>query len=146
MHQFIGERFEDGNPEDRNGGDFSSSFKQHFGGAETPKEETKKPESKKPEPKKKEESKKAPKKREPKTTRIAGKQIDCLYYEGETLEFKDKDVSLNMAYNFMRSKDTNFVIEGKVKSIIIEGCTNCAVIVDTVVTAIELVNCDGLVV
>lgn len=48
---------------------------------------------------------------------------------------------MSMAFNLNRSEGTNLILNGKVKGIQIEGCKNCAVIVDDVVSAIEILNC-----
>jgi Adenylate cyclase associated (CAP) C terminal len=45
------------------------------------------------------------------------------------------------AFNLSRCEKTNMIISGKVKGIQIEGCNNCAVVVDDVVSAIEIMNC-----
>jgi len=51
---------------------------------------------------------------------------------------------MNLAFNLTRSENTNLIINGKIKGMQIEGCKNCAIIVEEVVTAIELMNCDGV--
>ncbi len=51
---------------------------------------------------------------------------------------------MSLAFNINRSENSNFIINGKVKGMQIEGCKNCAIIVEEVVTAIELLNCEGV--
>ena len=144
---FIKEHFADGHPNDRQGGDFGENFKKRAGssGSSQPAEEKKEEKKVTKAPAKKEAEKGSSKpKRKPQTNRIPGKSVEVAFYENETLQFSDQDVNINIAYNFLRSKSTNLVIKGKIKSIMAEGCENCAIVVDTVVTAIELINCKNV--
>lgn len=67
-----------------------------------------------------------------------------MYYVGQTLKFEGEEVKMNLAFNLTRSENTNLIINGKIKGMQIEGCKNCAIIVEEVVTAIELMNCEGV--
>ena len=55
-----------------------------------------------------------------------------------------EEVKMNLAFNLTWSENTNLIINGKIKGMQIEGCKNCAIIVEEVVTAIELMNCEGV--
>ena len=145
LFQWIKEKFEQGNPFDNKGDEFAVNFEKLSAGAAPaqpaaeqkapqPKEEAKKVEAPKP---------KEATKREPKTTKN-DKVVDCSYYVGQTLKFEGDDVKMSLAFNLTRSENTNLIINGKVKGMQIEGCKNCAVIVEEVVTAIELLNCEGV--
>ncbi len=47
----------------------------------------------------------------------------------------------NYGYAMIKCKDSNLIVEGKCKNIMLENCQNIKVIVDNVLTSIEFVNC-----
>ena len=146
VHQLVKDKFGGGNPTDSNGIEFAAAFDKAIsstGVSASAPEEEKKEEKPKPKAKAKEPAKKEEKKREPKLNKTL-KSIEALNYVGETLTFEGEDATIQKAFNFIRSDKTNFVIKGKVKAVIAEGLTNCAIVVDNVVTAIELMNCQGV--
>lgn len=112
---WIKDKFEQGNPFDNKGDDFEKNFKKIVGGADTP---ASSPERKEEPAKKPEEEKKIikpqPAKRDPVTNKTS-KSIDCMYYVGETLNFEGDDVKMSLAFNLLRSENTNIIIKGKFK-------------------------------
>ena len=144
VHQLVKDKFGGGNPTDSNGVEFAQAFEAAISstGVDTSAPEEEKKEEK-PKAKAKEPAKKEERKREPKLNKDI-KSIEALNYSGETLTFEGEDVTLSKAFNFIRSEKTNFVIKGKVKAVLGEGLKNCAIVVDNVVTAIELMNCQGV--
>lgn len=143
--QWIKEKYENGNPFDNKGADFATNYAKLSSGTAQPPAAQPAPvkEEKKQEPVKPKQETPAAPKREPKTTR-SDKSVDCLYYVGQTLTFEKEEVKMNLAFNLSRSENSNFVINGKIKGLQIEGCKNCAVIVEEVVTAIEMLNCENV--
>ena len=143
LKEVIDSKFEGGAPFDANGEDFESQFKKFH--SEGPEEESKAETPKaapKPAPKKPTAVEK--KKREPIKKVVKNNLIEACFYEGETLTFEGDDVGINSAVSFIRSEKTNFIVSGKIKVVNIEGCKNCAVVLDDVITQIELMNCEGM--
>jgi hypothetical protein len=140
LYDVVSAKFENGNPSSSDGGSFADNFKPGASAPTPVPEEEKKAPTKKAAPKK-EEAKKA---RKPTKTVVKGKGIEACFFDSETLEFGESDVDYKTACNFIRSTKTNFIIKGKAKVVNMEGCKNCALIVDEVVTTIELINCEGV--
>ena len=141
LYDVVSAKFENGNPSSSDGGNFADNFKPGVSAPtpSVPKEE-KKAAPKKAAPKK-EEAKKV---REPVRKVVKGKAIEARFFDSETLQFGADDVDYKTACNFTKSNKTNFIVEGKAKVVNLEGCTNCALIIDEVVTTIELINCEGV--
>jgi Adenylate cyclase associated (CAP) C terminal len=63
-------------------------------------------------------------------------------YGKEVLKFDNEDeVSPSYGFVLINCKDTQVVIVGKCKSIMLEACTNVKIVFDSVVTAAEIINC-----
>ena len=63
-------------------------------------------------------------------------------YGKEVLKFDNEDeVSPSYGFVLIGCKDTQVVIVGKCKSIMLEACTNVKVVFDSVVTSAEIINC-----
>jgi adenylyl cyclase-associated protein len=63
-------------------------------------------------------------------------------YGKEVLKFdSEDDVSPSYGFVLINCKDTQVVIVGKCKSIMLEACTNVKIVFDSVVTAAEIINC-----
>lgn len=63
------------------------------------------------------------------------------YYGKETVTFKESEVENSHCFQFIKCKDTVFVIEGKIKTVMLENCINCTVVANEVMANIELINC-----
>ena len=62
-------------------------------------------------------------------------------YGKEVLKFdSEDDVSPSYGFVLINCKDTQVVIVGKCKSIMLEACTNVKIVFDSVVTAAEVIN------
>jgi adenylyl cyclase-associated protein len=46
--------------------------------------------------------------------------------------------------SFFACRDTEITVEGKVKSILLEGCKKVTLYVDSVVSDINVMNCSGI--
>lgn len=139
---YIVDAYENGLPFSREGGEFKDIFQSlQSGGAPAPVEEEKKEEVKKEKPSKKSGAKedKPKPKREPKKVKI-GKVWDISYYENETFEYKEGELDMTETLMVSVCNSSNFITHGKIKSVILNNCTNCAVVVDTIVSSIECMN------
>ena len=87
--------------------------------------------------------KQEPKKRQPQKTQ-RGKLWDVCFYENETLEFTDEGIMKDYSYMITNCMTTNIIIKGKFNNISLNGCKNCAVIVDTVISSAEFINCEDI--
>ena len=145
--QWIRDRLEQGVPFDNKGTDFAENFNKLTTGStdaqpaqiQAPPAKVEEKKSAPPAP----QQPAAPAKREPKTLKT-DKVVDCLYYQGQTLKFEGDEVKMSLAFNLSKCEKTNLIINGKVKGMQIEGCKNCAIVVEEVVTAIELLNCEDV--
>ena len=60
----------------------------------------------------------------------------------EVLKFdSEDDVSPSYGFVLINCKDTQVVIVGKCKQVMLEACTNVKVVFDSVVTSAEVINC-----
>ena len=58
------------------------------------------------------------------------------------LKFDNEDeVSPSYGFVLINCKDTQVVIVGKCKSIMLEACNNVKIVFDSVVTSAEIINC-----
>ena len=62
------------------------------------------------------------------------------YYGKELLKFEGEDVQPNYGFAICKCKDTQIVIDGKCKNVMLEGCQNVKVLVDSVLSSIEVIN------
>lgn len=63
-------------------------------------------------------------------------------YGKEVLKFEgEDDVSPSYGFVLINCKDTQVVIVGKCKQVMLEACTNVKVVFDSVVTSAEVINC-----
>ena len=62
-------------------------------------------------------------------------------YGKEVLKYEGEDVQPNYGYALIKCQDTAIVIEGKCKTIMLESCTNVKLIVNSIVTNVEVINC-----
>lgn len=88
--------------------------------------------------------KKAPVKRAP-TKNFRNKMWDFENYDGEDLTLNTEEF-INKSYvlNFFACKNMIIKIEGKVKGVVLEGCKKVTLIVDTVVSDVNVMNCGQL--
>ena len=70
----------------------------------------------------------------------------CEYYGKEVIKFNKDEVEYNHGFAFIKCKDTQIVIEGKIKTVMLENCQNIKLVVDNVVAGIEVINCKKIVV
>lgn len=63
------------------------------------------------------------------------------YFGKEVVKFEGEDVQNNYQYQFIKCTDTTFVVDGKFKTVMLEGCTNVKIIVTSVISNIEIINC-----
>lgn len=54
---------------------------------------------------------------------------------------KEEEVEPNHAFNLIKCKDTTVIIEGKIKSVMLENCQNIKLSVDNVMASVEVINC-----
>mmetsp|Transcript_242 Transcript_242/g.248 ORF Transcript_242/g.248 Transcript_242/m.248 type:complete len:112 (+) Transcript_242:877-1212(+) len=62
------------------------------------------------------------------------------YYGKEVITFKKEENEQNHGFVFIKCKDTTIIIEGKVKTVMLEGCQNIKLVVDDVVAGVEVLN------
>ena len=143
---YMYESYEGGIPFKFDGTDFKDNFTTlQSGGAAAStaapaKEEAPKEEKKAAKPAAK--PKTAPKRKPEKTKR--GKMWDILFYEGETLEFSGDDVSKDTSFMVTGCTKTNIIIKGKFNNITLTNCKNCAVVIDTCISSVEIIKGDDV--
>jgi adenylyl cyclase-associated protein len=66
-------------------------------------------------------------------------------YVNENVKFSgDEEVHHTYVLNFFACRDAEIHIEGKVKSILLEGCKKVSLFVDSVVSEINVMNSSGV--
>ena len=63
------------------------------------------------------------------------------YYGKELLKFGGDDVQPNYGFVLVKCKDTQMIVEGKCKNIMLEGCQNVKVLAESILSTIEVLNC-----
>jgi len=66
------------------------------------------------------------------------------YFGKEVVKFTGEEVEQNYSFVFIKCKDTTIVIEGKCKNILLENCIGVTLVVDSVMTTTEVLNCKKL--
>jgi adenylyl cyclase-associated protein len=62
-------------------------------------------------------------------------------YGKEVLKFEGEDVQLNYGWALIKCQDTTLVVDGKCKTVMLENCTNVKVILTSLMTNMEVINC-----
>lgn len=62
-------------------------------------------------------------------------------YGKEVLKFEGDDATPSHSFALIKCTDTTVVISGKVKNVMIENCSGVKLIMDSVISMIELLNC-----
>jgi len=63
------------------------------------------------------------------------------HYGKEKVHFEASQVEANHGFSFIKCKDTTVVIEGKVKTVMLENCQGVKLVVNNVVSGVEVINC-----
>jgi len=59
----------------------------------------------------------------------------------DSITFPAEEVNFGMTFGIFNCKDTTVTVMGKCKSILLEGCKKVTLIVDKVVSQVEVLNC-----
>jgi adenylyl cyclase-associated protein len=62
-------------------------------------------------------------------------------YGKEVLKFEGDDATTSHSFNIMKCTDTTIVISGKIKNVMLNDCQGVKLILDSVISMIELLNC-----
>lgn len=86
----------------------------------------------------------APKKKNPKKEKSISNVWTIEDFENETVTLEGADISHKHGVRVFGCKNTEFNINGKVKSIMFEGCRGCRVNIQSSVSPIELCNSERM--
>lgn len=57
------------------------------------------------------------------------------------MTYEADQIESNYAFAMIKCKDTNLVVNGKCKNIMIENCQNVRIVVESILANIEVINC-----
>eukprot|EP00347_Sterkiella_histriomuscorum_P014950 403358884 len=66
------------------------------------------------------------------------------HYGKETLKYEGDQIESNYAFAMIKCKDTNLVVDGKCKNIMLENCQNVRVVVESILANVEVINCQKI--
>lgn len=69
-----------------------------------------------------------------------GKMWDISGFEGETIEFQEKEVDMSTSFTITSCTDTTVIIHGKFNNASVTTCKNWAIIVENVIASVEIIK------